>query len=132
MTAYPLTALATVAALLVYIATSMIAGRARQTYGVAAPAMTGHVEFEKRLRVQMNTLEQLVLFLPALWLATHPLGDKVTAAIGIVWSVGRILYAAAYYRDPKTRSLGFGLTFIPSLVLLISAAVGAVRILIDV
>ena len=129
MIAYPLTTLASVAALIVYIATFMIAGRARGTYGVEAPAVTGNVEFEKRLRVQMNTLEQLVLFLPALWLATYPLGDKWAAGLGALWSVGRILYAAAYYRDPKTRSRGFGLTFVPSLVLLISAAVGAVRIL---
>lgn len=129
MTAFPLTVLATVIALIVYIWVFMVAGRARTTYGVAAPAVTGHLEFEKRLRVQMNTLEQLVLFLPALWLAAPVLGDMIAAGIGAVWSLGRILYATAYYRDPKTRSLGFMLTFSPSAVLLVAAAWGAIRML---
>ena len=126
MLTYPLTVLASGAALIIYIAVFMIAGRARTTYGVAAPAVHGHIEFEKRHRVQMNTLEQLVLFLPALWLAAPVLGDRNTALIGAVWSLGRIVYAAAYVRDPKTRSLGFGLTLVPSLILLVAALKAAV------
>ena len=121
MTAYPLTTLSSCLALFVYIAVFIVAGKARTTYGVAAPSVSGNLEFEKRYRVQMNTLEQLVLFLPALWLALPVFGDRNTAAIGLIWSVGRVLYAVAYVRNPKTRSLGFTLTLLPSLVLLVAA-----------
>ncbi len=121
MTAYPLTTLSSCLALIIYIAVFMVAGKARTTYGVAAPAVSGNLEFEKRYRVQMNTLEQLVLFLPALWLALPVFGDRTTAAIGLIWSLGRILYAVAYVREPKTRTVGFMLTILPSLVLLVAA-----------
>ena len=126
-TLYPLTTLATVLAVIVYFALGIVVGKARATYGVAAPAMTGHVEFEKRSRVQINTLEQIVMFLPMLWLAVAVLGDLWTALAGLVWSVGRIIYARAYYADPAKRSLGFTLTLLPTLVLLVATVWGAVR-----
>ena len=128
MIAFPLTVLSSIAALVFYIVTFLVAGRARGAYAIAAPAVSGNIEFEKRYRVQMNTLEQLVLFLPALWLAAPVLGDRAAAAIGAVWTLGRILYAVAYVRDPKTRSLGFMLTAVPSLVLLIAALWRAIRV----
>ncbi len=130
MAAYPLTTLAIVLALIVYFALGIIVGGARARYGVPAPASSGHPEFEKRNRVHMNTLEQLVLFVPAAILAAPVLGDQITAALGLIWSIGRILYARAYYADPAKRSLGFALTALPGLILVIAAAWGAVRILI--
>lgn len=126
-TQYPLTTLATVIAILVYFILGLNVGRARGTYGVPAPAMSGHVEFEKRSRVQINTLEQMVIFLPLLWLALGVLGDQFAALAGLVWSVGRIVYARAYYADPTKRSLGFMLTQLPTLVLLVATILGAVR-----
>lgn len=123
---YPLTALATVLAIIVYFALGVVVGRARGTYGVAAPATTGHIEFEKRSRVQLNTLEQIVMLLPLLWLAVGVLGDTWAALAGLVWSLGRIIYARAYYADPAKRSLGFMLTLLPSLVLLVAIVIGAV------
>ncbi|TFU06635.1 MAPEG family protein [Polymorphobacter arshaanensis] len=123
----PLTTLATVFAILVYFALGMVAGRARSTYGVTAPAMTGHIEFEKRSRVQINTLEQIVIFLPLLWLSLGALGDLWAALVGLVWSAGRIIYARAYYADPAKRSLGFTLTMLPTIVLLVATIWGAVR-----
>lgn len=127
MTAFPLTTLASCLALIICFAVSIVAGRARYAFGVEAPAVTGHVEFEKRHRVHMNTLEQIVLFLPALWMALPIFGDRNAALIGLVWCIGRVIYAAAYVRDPKSRSLGFGLTVIPTLVLVVAAIVGALR-----
>ncbi len=126
-TLYPLTTLATALAVIVYFALGAVVGKARATFGVAAPAMIGHVEFEKRSRVQINTLEQIVIFLPLLWLALAVLGDQWTALAGLVWSVGRIIYARAYYTDPAKRSLGFMLTLLPTLVLLVATVMGAVR-----
>ena len=124
---FPLTTLATVIAILVYFALGMNVGKARGTYNVPAPLMAGHIEFEKRSRVQLNTLEQMVIFLPLLWLGLGVLGDLYTALAGLVWSVGRVVYARAYYADPTKRSLGFGLTQLPVIVLLVATVWGAVR-----
>ncbi len=123
---YPLTTLGTVLAIIVYFALGVVVGRARATYGVAAPAMSGHIEFEKRSRVQINTLEQIVMFLPLLWLATGALGDRGAAALALVWALGRILYARGYYADPAKRSFGYLLTLLPTAVALVAAVIGAV------
>ncbi len=129
MTAYPLTSLALIIALSVYFWFAMQVGQARGKWNVPAPAASGHPEFDKRYRVQMNTLEQLVLFVPALWLAAPVLGDMIAAAIALIWSIGRIIYFRAYTTDPKTRTVGFMMTLLPTLVLVIAAVVGAVRVL---
>jgi glutathione S-transferase len=130
MTSYPLTTLAVVLALLVFLVLGTLVGAARGKWNVPAPLSSGHPEFDKRYRVQMNTLEQLVLFLPAMYLAAPILGDTITGGIGLVWSLGRILYARAYYADPAKRSLGFALTAFPTLGLILVAGYGAVRTLI--
>lgn len=129
MTPFPLTTIATVLALLVYFGLGIVVGRARGTYGVAAPATTGNVEFEKRYRVHMNTLEVLALLLPAAWLGIAALGDAITAALVLLWCVGRIVYARAYFADPTKRSAGFGLSVLPIFVMLIAALVSGVQTL---
>ena len=126
MTLFPLTTLAVLVALLVYFGLGGVVGMARTKFGVPAPQATGHPEFDKRNRVHMNTLEQLVMFVPAAMFAAPVLGDPTTAVIALVWSVGRLLYARAYYVDPAKRSLGFLLTFVPTLILIIAAAWGAI------
>jgi glutathione S-transferase len=130
MPAFPLTSLAIILALIVFFVLAGAVGQARTKYDVPAPLSGGHPEFDKRYRVQMNTLEQLALFLPLMLLAAPVLGDMATAGLGLVWSIGRIVYARAYYADPKSRSAGFGLTMLPTLVLLLASLYGAVRTLI--
>lgn len=130
MPAFPLTTLAIILALLVYFGLGAVVGQARAKFNVPAPLSGGHPEFDKRYRVHMNTLEQLALFLPLMLLAAPVLGDMVTAGLGLVWSLGRIVYARGYYADPKSRSAGFGLTMLPTLILLIASLYGAVRTLI--
>ena len=120
----------TVLAMLIFMVTAIRVGGARAKHGIAAPATTGHEEFERHFRVQMNTLEQLVIFLPSLWLFTVYWNQLVAAALGVVWIVGRIIYMRAYVADPKSRSIGFMMTFLPTIVLMIGAVVGAVRVLI--
>ncbi len=129
MVLFPLTTLAIVVALLVYFGLGAVVGKARATWQVPAPAASGHPEFDKRNRVHMNTLEQLVIFLPAICLAAPVMGDRITAAVGILWSVGRIVYARGYYRDPAARGPGFGLTMLASLILIVAAVYGAIRVL---
>ncbi|KAB7647507.1 MAPEG family protein [Polymorphobacter fuscus] len=127
MASFPLTTLTILVALLILFGFSIVAGRARMTYNVPAPQAGGHPEFDKRNRVHLNTMEQIVLFLPAIALAAPVLGDAITAMVGLVWCIGRLLYARSYYVDPAKRSLGFALTMLPTLVLIGVAAWGALR-----
>lgn len=124
MQAHPWTTLSTVACLVTFFVLSLNVGRARAAFGIQAPATGGHPEFEKRFRVQMNTLEQLVFFLPLLWLGAAVLGDRVAAVAGVVWVVGRVLYARSYYRDPASRTIGFALTILPAFVMLVGVLIG--------
>jgi glutathione S-transferase len=129
MLAFPLTTLAILIALLVYFGLGAVVGAARGKFNVPAPQSSGHPEFDKRNRVHMNTLEQLVMFVPAAMFAAPVLGDPMTATLALIWSVGRLLYARAYYVDPAKRSLGFLLTFLPTIILIVAAAWGAIRAL---
>lgn len=118
-----------VVALLQYLAFGFIVGAARGKYGVPAPAIAGNEIFERYFRVQQNTLEQLVAFLPGIWLFGSYVNPVWAAVIGAVFIVGRAVYAAGYIRDPKARGAGFGLSFFPTAVLLIGGLYGAVRTL---
>ena len=101
--------------------------RARARYGVAAPATSGDPNFERTFRVQMNTLENTVIFLPALWLDALYGHGWIVSAAGVVWIVARIVYALTYVRDPAKRGPGFGIAFAAFAVLAIDAAIGLVR-----
>jgi glutathione S-transferase len=101
---------------------SLQVGQGRTKFGVVAPATTGNPDFERLYRVQMNTLEWLPLFLVSLWLfAVAWNADLVTAAIGLVWIVGRILYLTGYARAAEARGLGFGIQALATGVLLFGA-----------
>lgn len=104
----------------------VLVGQARGKFGVKAPAVTGPEGFERAFRVQMNTLEQLVAFLPALFIAGQHWSNGLVAAIGVVYLIGRLIYWRSYVADPAKRGLGFGLTVLPTFVLLGAGLVGAV------
>lgn len=123
----PYVAIVTVAALIEFLWFGALVGKARAKYGISAPATTGNEVFERYFRVQMNTLEQLILFLPALWIFAYFISPIWAAALGVVFIVGRAIYCASYVRDPKSRSLGFALTTLPTMVMLIWILVWAVR-----
>ena len=124
---FPLTSLSTLVALAVFFWTAILVGKARTQFGVEAPAVSGNEQFERRFRVQMNTLEQLILLLPTLWLCAAWVGDLYATIGAILWSIGRIVYATTYIKDPKKRSLGFVLTLVPTLVMGIAVAVTAIK-----
>ena len=113
-------------AIVQFIVFSMLVGAARGKYKIAAPAMTGNEHFERAVRVQMNTLEQLVCFLFALLIAAVYWPPIYVAAAGVVYLVGRILYRQAYVNDPAKRGLGFMLTLFPTVLLVLAGLVGAV------
>lgn len=114
-------------ALMEFIGFTMRVGWARGKYGVNAPATSGHPEFDKHFRVQQNTLEQLVIFIPALvcfaisaenvgWA-----GNYIGAGLGVVWLIGRFIYAVSYVRAPASRGTGFFLTFAPTAIMILGS-----------
>ena len=121
--------LVAVLSLLQFAGFGFLVGSARGKFGVHAPATSGHELFDRYYRVHYNTMEQLILFLPALFLsAAYGFGDdRISAAIGAVYLVGRQMYLASYVRDPRARGAGFALTLVPSTLLLLNAAGGAVK-----
>jgi uncharacterized membrane protein YecN with MAPEG domain len=120
-----LVAIVAAGALLEYLVFVLRAGQARGRYEVAAPATHGHPLFERHLRVQENTVEQLVVFLPSLFLFGHYVSPTWGAAVGLVFIAGRALYARAYVSDPARRGPGFLLTLLSNSVLLAGALIGA-------
>jgi uncharacterized MAPEG superfamily protein len=108
-----------------------LVGKARVQYGVKAPATTGNEMFERYFRVQMNTLETLVVFLPALWIAALYWSPPLMAAIGAFYLIGRQIYLASYVRAPASRSAGYGLSFLPTAVLAVLGLIGAVQALLQ-
>lgn len=117
-------ALVTLATLALLFGCAWYVGHARGRYKVGAPATTGPVEFERAFRVQMNTLENAVMFLPALWLASIYFSPRIAAAVGAVWLVARIWYAFAYARNPQSRGAPFVLAYAAWGLLMVGAAWG--------
>jgi glutathione S-transferase len=102
------TALVTCLAIALYFFTSIRVAKARAAFGIKAPAITGHADFERVFRVQMNTLEWMPIFLPSLWLFAIYISDPIAAVIGLVWIAGRILYMTGYSQAAEKRGRGFG------------------------
>jgi glutathione S-transferase len=114
-------------ALVEFLYFALAVASARGRFKVAAPAVTGNEIFERYLRVQMNTLEQLVVFIPSILLYGYYLSPYVAAALGAVFLIGRLVYFVAYVKDPKKRELGFIVSVLPTAILLGGALFGAAR-----
>ncbi len=112
-------------ALLEYVYFGFQVGTARAKYGVLAPAVTGDPIFERYHRVHQNTLENLVIFLPGLWLFATYVNEMVAALLGVVFILGRAVYARLYVQDTPRRSIGVMMSFPIGLILLIGGTVGA-------
>ncbi len=116
--------LVAVLAVLQFFFFGMMTGRARAKSGLKAPAMVGDEGFERMYRVQMNTLEVLVIFLPVLFIAAKYWPTVLVAGLGLVYLIGRFIYWRAYVSDPSKRGLGFALSILPSILLALLALVG--------
>jgi glutathione S-transferase len=116
----------TALALIQFLVFSFKVGGARSKFGVKAPAVTGHEVFERHFRIHQNTLESLVVFLPGLYLFSSYWNPRWAASVGVVYLIGREIYAATYVKDPAKRSVGYGLTFLPMVILLAGGLIGAV------
>jgi glutathione S-transferase len=118
------TAIVTLLAMGFYFFTGIAVAKARVKFGVKAPAMAGHPDFERVFRVQMNTLEWMPLFLPSLWLFAFYVNDIAGAAIGVVWIFGRILYFRGYTAAAEKRGTGFGIQALAASALFVGAFAG--------
>ncbi len=118
-------------ALIEYFVFAWLVGRARVKYGVHAPATSGNEIFERYFRVQQNTLELLILFVPALWIACSYFDPRWAAGVGVFYLIGRILYLRGYVSDPKSRHIGFMLSLVPIVILILGAVFGALRALVS-
>ena len=117
-------AIITLLAVALLFATSIAVGYARAKFGIKAPATTGNTDFERYFRVQMNTLENVVIFLPALWLFAMYVSNLWASIIGAVWLLGRCHYAVSYVRSAEARELGYAVGAAAFAVLLIGAFIG--------
>jgi len=119
-------AIVIVLALLQYFIFGLLVGRARAKFDVHAPAVTGHPVFERYYRVHQNTLELMIMFIPAIVLFGYWVRPDLGAGIGFVYVIGRVIYLRAYISDPARRGLGFGLSILPILILLVGGGIAAV------
>jgi glutathione S-transferase len=124
MSISPLPALVTLVAMAGFLVTVMLVGAARVKHGVKPPAVVGPEPFERALRVQQNTLEQLMFFLPSFWLAVVFSNEAVATALGFIWVGGRVAFAVGYLQAAEKRAAGFAISFISGIVLLVMALVG--------
>lgn len=116
---YP--SLITVLTLLLYFILVINVGRARAKYKINPPAMSGDPSFERAVRVHENTLEQLIYFLPLLWLFSYYVNPIHGAILGAIWLLGRVLYAWGYYQAAEKRILGFAISNLAGAFLLIGS-----------
>src|SRR5271163_2435387 len=107
----PYADIVTALAVLQFVWFGILVGQARGKYVIKAPAVTGNETFERHFRVQQNTLEQLIAFIPGLYLFSHYFNPLWAAGLGVLYLIGRQVYAANYVKDPAKRGPGFGLTF---------------------
>lgn len=123
--AFHLTVIVSALALLLNIVFALRVGQARVRLGVMAPETSGPDEFNRVYRVHQNTIEQLVLFLPSLWLFYMVFHTIWGAVVGVIWILARLLYSSAYRKDPARRAPGMLVTIVSSLALLLCALLGS-------
>ena len=123
-------AIVTIAALVQFMYFSIEVGKMREKHGVKAPAMSGDGEYERANRVHQNTMEQLIVVLPAMWICGSYFNPLWAAGLGVVFIVSRFMYRAGYMNDPSNRARGFMIGFLVAAALMLGGVVGAVMKLI--
>jgi len=120
-----LVAIVTCLALMQCVFFGMMVGKGRGDFNVEAPATSGHPQFDRLYRIHQNTQEQLITLIPAMWIFATYVRPDVAAALGALFIVGRFIYFKGYSADPSKRSLGFGVGFLPTVILLVGGLIAA-------
>ena len=124
MNHYFYTSFITLLTVLLMFACMFNVGRARGKFKVKAPAVTGHELFERAYRIQLNTIENVLLFLPALWMYAIYIGDKGAGDSGVIWLIARVWFAIGYQVNPAKRGPGFLISILVIAGLWVGAAYG--------
>ena len=119
--------LVTMLMLVEYLFIGYLVSRARSTYKVVAPAVTGNEAFERHFRVQQNTIEQLVVVLPSMWIYGLTVSPLWAALFGLVFVVARAFYAYGYIKTGGGRHYGFMVGLFATIALLVGGAIGAIK-----
>ncbi|QFU77725.1 MAPEG family protein [Halioglobus maricola] len=112
--------------LIQYTAYTLLCGFARGKDTVVAPATSGDEKFERAFRVQMNTLEQMAVTLPAMWVCAYFFSPLWAAGLGVVFMLGRLIYRQAYMKDPASRGPGMGIGFLANMAMIVLSLWGAI------
>ena len=112
------------AAQLIYF--SLKVGMARGKYDIQAPATSGHEIFDRTYRVHINSVEQLLIVLPAMWVCGYYFNAKLAAALGLAYLIGRFIYGVRYVADPSSRSAGMGIGFLAYIVMILAGLWGVI------
>ena len=124
--AYRLTAITTLLMLITYLWTGVLVGKARSAHAVKAPATEGPDAFNRVYRAHVNTLEQLALMVPALWIFATVVGDVWAGALGLVWIAGRVMFVLGYAEAAEKREMGFGVTFVSMAIAIVGGLGGLI------
>jgi len=116
--------------LIQYTFFAMRAGLSRGKADIKAPAMSGDEHFERNLRVQINTLEQLIVTLPAMWICAIYFRADVAAILGATFLIARFMYSAAYIANPPSRAPGMIIGFLANIGLMGCSLFAAITALI--
>jgi glutathione S-transferase len=121
-----LIALVTVLVAIEYFFLAIKVGKSRGESGISAPSIIGDEKFERVFRVQQNTMEQLIIFFPSLWIFSYYVQVESGAILGLIFLVGRILYARGYVQDASKRGPGFVIGSLALLALMLGSLIGVV------
>jgi uncharacterized membrane protein YecN with MAPEG domain len=119
-------ALVTLLLICQYVVFMGMCGKARAQSGIVAPAITGDETFERAYRVQMNTVEQLIITLPAMWVSAMYFMPMVAAALGLAFFVGRMMYRVSYMKDPESRGPGMIIGFLANIAMIATGLWGLI------
>ena len=95
-------------------------GKARGKYKIKAPAVSGDEMFDRHYRIHQNTIEQIVIFIPSLWLFGYFVHMNIGAGLGLLFLIGRLIFRSAYLKDPASREIGFIMGFLPIAICLLA------------
>ncbi len=115
-------------ALIEYLYFGVAVGRARVRHGVEAPAVTGDEQFERFHRAHQNTLEQLIVFIPAIYAAAYYANELFAVALGVIFLISRAHYFRSYIADPSRRGRGMLGSMLVSVLLIAAGLVGSVHV----
>lgn len=99
---------------------------ARDKGGVKAPATSGSETYDRRNRVHLNSLELIVMAIPSMWIFATYAHALAAAGLGFVYVIGRVIYSRAYMADPTKRGLGFMISMLPVVVMMIGGFIAVI------